>query len=190
MAEGTAGGARLSAAQRSKIRRLSQPKELTPDEEGGELNIVPFLDIVMNILIFVLATVSVTFTATIETTPPASPSGGVRAELKKESLNLSVLITSEGHAIKTSGGNVAPGCSGAGPGIAIPRRGEVYDFSALNECADNLKKASPEFKEETQVFLSANPGVDYQTLISTIDAVRATAKGDPLFPDVNFQVAR
>lgn len=190
MAGGTAEGARLSAAQRSKVRRLSQPKELTPDEEGGELNIVPFLDIVMNILIFVLATVSVTFTATIETTPPASPSAGVRAELKKESLNLSVLITGEGHAIKTSGGNVAPGCRGAGPGIAIPRRGETYDYGALNECADNLKKASPEFKEETQVFLSANPGIDYQTLISTIDAVRATAQGDPLFPDVNFQVAR
>src|SRR3954454_20521747 len=102
---------RLSTAQVAKIRRLSQPRELAPDEEGGELNIVPFLDIVMNILIFVLATVSVTFTATIETTPPASPSGGVRAEHKKESLNLSVLITNEGHAIKTSGGNVAPGCS-------------------------------------------------------------------------------
>ena len=45
----------LSAAQRAKIRRLSQPRELSPDEEGGELNIVPFLDIVVNILIFVLA---------------------------------------------------------------------------------------------------------------------------------------
>ena len=54
----------LTTAQRSKIRRLSQPKELAPDEEGGELNIVPFLDIIMNILIFVLATVAVTFTAT------------------------------------------------------------------------------------------------------------------------------
>jgi biopolymer transport protein TolR len=60
---------KLSAAQRSKIRRLSQPKELAPDEEGGELNIVPFLDIVVNILIFVLSTVAVTFTATIETQP-------------------------------------------------------------------------------------------------------------------------
>ncbi len=55
----------LTVAQRSKIRRLSQPKELAPDEEGGELNIVPFLDIVVNILIFVLATVAVTFTASI-----------------------------------------------------------------------------------------------------------------------------
>jgi biopolymer transport protein ExbD len=185
-----ADGAKLSAAQRSKIRRLSQPKELSPDEEGGELNIVPFLDIVVNILIFVLATVAVTFTATIETTPPASRTGGVRAQHTKEVLNLSVLITSEGHAIKTSSGNVAPGCKGAGPGIAIPRRSGQYDFSALNACAGSLKKASPEFGEETQVFLSANPGIDYQTLVSTIDAVRAASNGDALFPDVNFQVAR
>ena len=42
---------KLSAQQRSKIRRLSEPRELAPDEEGGELNIVPFLDIVMNVLI-------------------------------------------------------------------------------------------------------------------------------------------
>src|SRR5688572_23709677 len=180
----------LTVAQRSKIRRLSQPKELAPDEEGGELNVVPFLDIIMNILIFVLATVAVTFTATIETTPPASPSGGVRAQQKKETLNLSVLITSEGHSIKTSGGNVAPGCKGPGAGIAIPKRQGTYDFSALNDCARNLKQASPEFAQETQVFLSANPGIDYQTLVSTIDAVRATTQGDSLFPDVNFQVAR
>ena len=60
---------KLSAAQRSKIRRLSQPKELSPDEEGGELNIVPFLDIIMNVLMFVLATVSVTFTSSFDTVP-------------------------------------------------------------------------------------------------------------------------
>ncbi|MGC4086556.1 MAG: hypothetical protein QM756_01420 [Polyangiaceae bacterium] len=51
---------------------------MSPDEEGGELNIVPFLDIVVNILIFVLATVAVTFTASIETQPPASRGTGVR----------------------------------------------------------------------------------------------------------------
>ena len=44
---------KLSAAQRSRIRRLSMPKELSPDEEGGELNIIPFLDIITNVLMFV-----------------------------------------------------------------------------------------------------------------------------------------
>src|SRR5688572_32333442 len=111
----------LSPAQRGKIRRLSQPRELAPDEEGGELNIVPFLDIIMNVLIFVLATVAVTFTASIETTPPASRSG-VRAEMESEALNLTVLVVNDGFSIKAAGGNVAPGCEGVGTGIAIPRK--------------------------------------------------------------------
>jgi len=56
-----------------------------------ELNIVPFLDIIMNILIFVLATVAVTFTATIDTTPPASKGSGVRSEVPSEALNRTIV---------------------------------------------------------------------------------------------------
>ena len=61
----------LSAAQRSRIRRLSQPKEPDAGEEAGELNVVPYLDIIMNVLMFVLASVSVTFVTSIDTTPPS-----------------------------------------------------------------------------------------------------------------------
>ena len=39
----------LSAAQRSKIRRLSQPREPQPGEEAGELNIIPYLDIIKSL---------------------------------------------------------------------------------------------------------------------------------------------
>ena len=92
----------LTVAQRSKIRRLSQPRELSPDEEGGELNIVPFLDIIVNILIFVLATVAVTFTASIETTPPAAQGRGVRSEIPSEALNLTVFIINDGFSLKAS----------------------------------------------------------------------------------------
>lgn len=181
---------KLSAAQRAKIRRSSQPRELAPDEEGGELNIVPFLDIIMNILIFVLATVAVTFTASIETNPPGSGGAGVRQEQPKKSLGLTIMVVNQGFSIKASGGNVAPGCSGAGPGIAIPKTGEQYDFNALRECVARLKQASPDFAEETQAFLSGNPGTDYQTIISTIDAIRSDSAGNPLFPDVNFKVGK
>jgi biopolymer transport protein TolR len=180
----------LSTAQVAKIRRLSQPRELAPDEEGGELNIVPFLDIIVNILIFVLATVAVTFTATIDTTPPASGGSGVRNPIESKALNLTVLIVNDGFSIKAAGGNVAPGCEGPGPGIAIGMRGGTYDWAALTVCANKLKKASPDFADETQVSISANPGTDYQTLISTIDALRSTPEGDALFTDVNFKVPR
>lgn len=180
----------LSAAQRSRIRRLSQPRELSPDEEGNELNIIPFLDIIVNILIFVLATVAVTFTASIETSPPASRSSGVRSEIPSEALNLTVFIVNDGFSLKASGGNVAPGCHGVGPGLSIPKLKGRYDYGALTLCAARLKQASSDFKDETQFYISANPGTAYQIIIDVIDAMRATPEGRPLFENVNFKVAK
>lgn len=180
---------RLSASQRSKVRRLSQPRELAPDEEGGELNIVPFLDIIMNILIFVLATVAVTFTTSIETTPPSSGGSGVRQEKNKQALNLSALVVNDGIALKASGGNVAPGCNGLGGGLAVPRKGGQHDFVELTRCVEKLKKSSPDFADETQISITANNDVDYQTIIRVMDAVRSN-NGEELFTDVNFALQR
>ena len=180
----------LTTAQRSKIRRLSQPKELTPDEEGGELNIVPFLDIIMNILIFVLATVAVTFTATIDTTPPASKGSGVRSEVPSEALNLTVFIVNDGFSLKASGGNIAPGCQGQGAGITIPMKNGKYDLEALTVCAARLKGSSADYQDENQVYITANPGTDYQTIIDVIDALRQSPQGDVLFDNVNFKVPK
>lgn len=179
---------KLSAAQRSKIRRLSAPKEHAPDEAGGELNIVPFLDIIMNVLMFVLATISVTFTATIDTFPPRA-GAGARAPTTP-TLGLTILVVPDGFSMKARGGNVAPGCSDTGPGIAIPKRDAEYDFAALKACAAKLKGAAPEFKEEMGVTVSANPPIPYQVVISTMDAVRNDDQGQPMFPDVTFGVAR
>jgi biopolymer transport protein TolR len=180
----------LSASQRAKVSRLSEPKELTPDEEGGELNIVPFLDIIMNILIFVLATVSVTFTATIETQPPAQGGSGVRKAVESSALNLTVLIVNDGFSLKAAGGNVAPGCNGVGPGVTIPKAGNDFDFDALNKCAARLKKSNPAFADENQISIGANPGTPFQTIVSVMDSVRNTANGETLFEDVNFKVPR
>ena len=181
---------RLSAAQRSKIRRLSAPKELSPDEEGGELNIVPFLDIITNVLMFVLATVSVTFTATIDTFPPKAGGGAIRPDTK-QALGLTIIIVREGFSVKARGGNVAPGCKDAGSGIAVAKTGTEYDYDGLNKCVAGLKRSSDQFAEETSVTISANPDIPYQAVIGAMDAVRkANDNGDELFPDVNFGLAK
>lgn len=187
---------RLSAAQRSKIRRLTAPKEIGPDEEeGGELNIVPFLDIVMNVLMFVLATISVTFTATMDTAPPKAGGGG-RAS-NTPTLGLAVLVVGDGFSVKARGGNVAPGCTnegGIGAGLAVPKKNGEYDYEGLKNCAKNLKNAAPEFKEERQVTVSANPNIPFQVIASTMDALRnaplPNGQDEELFPEVNFGVAR
>ena len=179
---------KLSAQQRSKIRRLSQPKEHSPDEAGGELNIAPFLDIIMNVLIFVLATISVTFTATIDTYPPRAGSGA-RAPTTP-TLGLTVLVVPDGFSLKARGGNVAPGCSDTGPGIAIPKKDGEFEDRALKACAAKLKSAAPEFKDEMGVTISANPPIPYQVVISAMDAVRKDESGEEMFPEVTFGVAR
>lgn len=179
---------KLTAAQRAKIRRISAPREHAPDEAGGELNIVPFLDIITNVLMFVLATISVTFTATIDTYPPRAGSGA-RAPTTP-TLSLTILVVPDGFSLKARGGNVAPGCNDTGPGIAIPKKDSDYDYAALKSCVEKLKGAAPEFKEETGVTISANPPIPYQAVISTMDAVRKNEAGEDMFPDVTFGVAR
>jgi biopolymer transport protein TolR len=179
----------LSAAQRSRIRRLSQPREPDPGEEAGELNVVPYLDIITNILMFVLASVSVTFVASVDTTPPSIGGGKVRTELASRALNLSVFVTSQGVSLKTSGGNIATGCQDVGSGITVPKKGESYDFPGITACAKRLKNARDEFKTETQVSITANPGIDYKTIIDVMDSLRSDGQ-DELFPEVHFGVAR
>ncbi|CAN5143853.1 hypothetical protein BH09MYX1_BH09MYX1_07290 [soil metagenome] len=182
---------RLSAAQRSKVRRLSAPKELSPDDEGGELNIVPFLDIIMNVLMFVLATVSVTFTATLDTFPPKAGGIGPVRTPTEVTLGLTILIVPEGFSVKARGGNVAPGCKDSGSGLAVAKdsAGE-YDYDGLKRCVDGLKRSSDKFADETTVTISANPNITYQAVISTMDAIRTNDNGDDLFPDVNFGLAK
>lgn len=185
---------RLSAAQRSKIRRISTPKEIAPDEEGGELNIVPFLDIITNVLMFVLATVTVTFTATIDTFPPKAGGAPVRPDTHP-TLGLTILVVGEGFSVKAHGGNVAPGCQETGSGLAVGKTpdGKDYDFAGLKKCVAHLKKefvtSNPD-SDETVVTISANPNIPYQAVIGTMDAVRKDEDGKELFPDVNFGLAR
>lgn len=175
----------LSAQQRSKIRRLAEPRELAPDEEGGELNIVPFLDIITNVLMFVLATLAITFTATIDThaAKPGRPPPG-------EPLALTVTIVQDGFSVKARGGNVATGCEGVGAGLAVPRRGGAFDYDALKGCVSRLKASSPAFADESGVTITANPGIPYDVLVATMDAVRTSERGDDLFPEVSLAVAR
>jgi len=195
----------LSAAQRGKIRRLSSSAAGGGDdkhEEGGEINVVPFLDIITNVLMFVLATVAVTFTATIDSTPPMR---GLRPPTTQP-LDFTVLVVNEGFSLKTHGGNVATGCSEAGTGVAIPKTKDgAYDYEALRACASKLKSSTTgtrgtsgttgttgvtDSKSEQMVTVSANPSVPYQVVINTVDAVRKSESGDDLFPDVSFAVAR
>jgi biopolymer transport protein TolR len=179
----------LSPAQRSKVRRLAAWQPPAPGEEAGELNIVPYLDIVMNIIVFIIASLTLVFVTTIDTTPPSLGGGKTRDQIKSKALNLTALITGEGISLKTSSGNIATGCGSIGSGVTVPKSNNRQNYPEITRCVRELKRQNERFAEETQVTLTANPDIDYQVVVSVIDALRKDNEG-PLFPDVHFGVAR
>lgn len=145
-----------------------------PSEGEGELNIVPFLDIVVNLMLFLLATSTATMAmAEVEVDLP----GACRHCDGRGTLGLTVMIADDGFIVAGEGGRLRPGCRAVGGG-GLTVRGR--DFDALRACATRIHAAYP---AERAVTLSAAPEVPYQDVIATMDALRGSEAG-LLFPDV------
>lgn len=173
-------------------KRKLKPKE---HEELGELNIVPYLDILMNLIIFML--MSITGLATfgvLNVTAPAygAPSAGMAgASEQEEPLQLSIQIGKQGFYISSNRailGQEAPAGeespSARAPTIPLKADG-AYDYATLNQQMLAVKDAFP---KESTVILVAEPDVAYETLVQVMDAVRETPAPNRrlLFPDVNL----
>lgn len=184
---------RITATQRKYIRKRTKPVELDPSETSGELNIIPYLDIVVNLIMFLLATTeAVLLIAQIETDLPKIAKGG-RGKKDAEvttPLNLNVTVTEKGVMVSGSGGKLAPGCQDieSGGRVTVPKKGTKYDWNALTECAWRVKQ---KFQDEETVTVSADPQVQYEHVVNAMDAVRARGKGKSakeLFPQVLISV--
>lgn len=174
----------LTPQQRQYIRKRAKFEEPDPSEVAGELNIVPYLDITVNLIMFLLMLVStIAFFAQVSARLPEYGTGGVGSRASdKPKLNLNLTIVGDGVIVAGSGGKLAPGCENTATGrvVTVPKRGNDYDWSALTDCVARVKK---QFPDETQVTVSADPLIQFQYVLNAMDAVRS--KGDEeLFPDV------
>lgn len=173
--------------QRSMIKKRSKPVELDPSEMAGELNIVPFLDIVMNLIMFLLATSeAVLLIAQIESELPKISRGRSKGADVQTPLNLNVTVTENGVLVSGSGGKLAPGCETTATGrtVTVPLKDAAYDWPALTGCVEKIKQ---QFDDEDSVTVSADPQVMYEHIVAAMDAVRN--KGDKeLFPNVLISV--
>ena len=105
--------AHLTPEQRSYVRKRSKVYEPGPDELDDELNIIPFLDIVINLIMFLLMITSVVaFYTQVEASLPSYSRGGVgRRAPEQQPLNLSVFVTQNGITVTGSTGKLLPGCT-------------------------------------------------------------------------------
>ncbi len=182
----------IRARVRSRVRR-SQASAEEEKESSGELNLVPFLDILINTLIFLLASTAVaTPLAHIKTTTPVyTPDPGPEGPKGGEKL-FTVAIGRDGFYLGGVGGVLG---KGDGPSVpcAGPRSrcisdpmagppGSFYDYGALAAKARKLKAAHP---KQRRVILTADKEVPYHVMVATMDALRGTAK-KPLFDQIAF----
>ena len=164
-------------------RRKLKPRE---EEESGELNIIPYLDILMNLILFMLLSINgLAAFGIVNVSAPGygAPSTTVAPPENPEQprLVLSVLISKKGHFINSE--NAILGQDGA-PTIALTGDGS-HDYASLNAQMVKLKSAFP---SETKVIVAADPEIPYDTLIQTMDAIRETREKPhrALFPDVTL----
>lgn len=179
---------KLSARQRIYVRKRTRALDLDPSEMVGELNIIPFLDIVVNLIMFLLITTeAVLLISQIESDLPKITRGRGQKSAVETPLNLNVTVTENGVIVSGSGGKLAPGCkeiSPPGRDVTVVREGTVYDWPALTECVARVKE---QFADEDTVTVSADQQIAYEHLVAAMDAVRAKGT-EELFPHVLISV--
>ncbi|MGH8324574.1 MAG: ExbD/TolR family protein [Steroidobacteraceae bacterium] len=181
---------------RTKLRKIrEQAEELA--EEGGELNLIPYLDIVTNVIMFMLATT--TFAAALGDINVSSPTTASQAQLQnqppsepKQDLNLTVSVSDKGFTIAASGAVLYQGFTIEGgnlqqpPGATlptVPKKGAEFDYDGLARAMQQIKN-SPTARNETKVIINANPDIIYDVMVQVLDACRGPLKpvADPDHP--------
>jgi len=171
-------------------------RRIHPEQETGELNIVPYLDVVVNLVMFML--LSMTGLITLGVLNVSAPRIGTEAAAPSEAgpkLLLTVAIGRQGFYVAGAGGVLGSAASATDTERppTIPLKDDRYDYEALTL---ELVKIKEEYPGETQVILSADPGILYDTLIQTMDACRdqlvklpdGTIERKPLFFDVSLSL--
>jgi biopolymer transport protein ExbD len=175
-------------------------RRIREEEEVGELNIVPYLDVVVNLVMFMLLSMTGLITlGVLNVSAPKIGGEGAAAAAAQDAgpkLLLTVAIGKQGFYIAGAGGVLGKDAGASDPGRppTVPLRPDgKYDFAALSQQLATIKE---KFPKETQVILSADGDVRYDDLIQTMDACRELVIKGPngrtehkqLFFDVSLSV--
>jgi len=142
-------------------------------EAGEELNLIPYLDIMVNLVIFLIFSFQIVVEMVrIELLSPAY-GGAAGSSGGDENKMLTVVVTNEGYTLLS----VDPSVRGQ---ETVPLKGTKHDVDALHAKLVELKDM---FHLGNAMILTAESGVPYKTIVETMDAARTDGAID-LFPDV------
>jgi Biopolymer transport protein len=139
---------------------------------AGDVNVIPFIDMLSVIIIFLIMVASFLNIGIVESSMPKA-GGGESASVaqpekkkqEKEKLNLTIAITDKGFYVGGAGAILQERAGEP----TIPKVNGKYDFKALN---DKLWEIKQKFPDEWDVIILPEDNIDYQTIIKTMDAAR------------------
>jgi len=150
------------------MSRRGRPHHEEGSIEGGEINLVPYLDIMVNLIMFMLLTYQVLVELRlISFNPPAAGPGPAPGDKPKEETKmLTVVIYGAGFKLLTSD-------ESAGTEL-VPKKNNDYDYAGLK---DHLKEIKTAVKVDPHLVVVATPDVIYDTVVKTLDAARCDISG-------------
>ena len=168
---------------------LRPSRKLKHMHEVVHTDITPMMNLMVVLIPLLLTSAEFVKLGVIELNLPAAASGentdNVTPREFQKNLDLAVTITDKGFYISSSMA-VLSGKSSGEPSIGL-KNGE-YDFESLTKKLYEIKqKAVNRFPDIDKIIIMAEPDIDYQTLVSTMDASRAikiNGEYKDLFPDV------
>jgi biopolymer transport protein ExbD len=157
--------------------------------ENLQPNLTPVMNLMVVIIPLLLSSAQFIKISVIELNlPPAAGAKTVKVDMAKETelrLDLAVTITAKGFFLSS-----AAGIMKTAQGPSIPKVNGEYNYALLSQRLYEVKqKAIGRFRDTNSIVIQAEPEVDYQTLVSTMDASRAIAiegRQISLFPKVSF----
>jgi biopolymer transport protein ExbD len=152
------------------------------EEEGGarsnvfgeppiapvQLNLTALMDILSNLLFFLLAAFGATIVMVINGTVPVQSADESGVADSKRAVTMNIAIQKDGFQVSALGTAFTQD-ELDGMGRAIPLRGKHHDYATLTA---HLKGIKQQFPKSDTAILTPEPGLRYEVLVRAMDAAR------------------
>ena len=177
--------AQVRAKARLAVKRREEQIE-AEEVEGGEINLIPYLDIVTNLMLFLLASISAglilgQINTTLPDHVPADAMTPTDPKLNPDEKPLQLIVSA------TKQGMILWSISGLEGTLEAPKarvnrqqtkpdQAPSYDYKVLNdalfEIAARRWKGKQRALDTYEIILQADPDIPYETIVHIMDAVR------------------
>ena len=152
---------------------LRMRRERRLSKTDVSLNLIPYMDLMVVLIPFLLTGVVFSKLAVLELKlPTSSAAAPAAAEVKPP---FSLLVTLQPDAVTVRGGGLNV--------MRLPLQNGQYDLAGLATMLQQVKSAYP---QEKALILLSEPDIPYESLVAVMDVCREGPASQELFPDISI----